>query len=76
MTASAFLAQLAENLEDAPLPECDRLPLARLCRDYATIAIDGPEKPQVTRVLYRWYGTRGDKKPVVATPSPTATKSP
>jgi hypothetical protein len=65
MTASEFLADLAQSLEDGPLPECDRLSTALLCRDYATIAIDGPEQPEKpAKVLYRWYGSRPHRERV------------
>lgn len=38
MTASEFLAQLAEKFESGLIPPADYRPLALLCRDYAIIA--------------------------------------
>jgi hypothetical protein len=43
MTVAQFLTELAERLEETRLLKQEQIPLALLCRDYATIARAGRE---------------------------------
>lgn len=66
MTVCEFLTQLAEKFDDGTV-EGHFQPLALLCRDYAMIAVDGPEKPDRIRYV-RWRRrSRREKKRVAAT---------